>query len=247
MIEPEKLRFTASMGASDRWRSLPDVRAFRDADEAPASTAASRSPAPSGPLLVELEWSDLFDQIPDSASTAIAWLSLDGEVTQYDDLEPVGSPLTGSVAAKRVLRQRAEDVSSYPLEDPRTGQRPFRGARRADRYHARLRADGIGQLDDVALFDELLGLMRTGDRRLVEAGSQHRSRLWAAAAATAASIYIAERATDPGLEAAAIELADAFHDHAMTRMHRQRRGDVEAADRRAFRGMAREILVGFAW
>lgn len=74
-----------------------------------------------------------------------------------------------------------------------------------------------------------------------------RSRLSAAAAGTAAFIYIAERADDPGLRSAAVEIADGFHDHALTRIPRRHRGEIDARARRGFDRDVREVLEGFAW
>lgn len=92
-VAPEKLRFSAFMAAMPPLGAdLPDVRSFADREIADRETLPVTPDAePTDTPVVELPWFMLYDQLPDSASAATAWLSFDGEVTQHEDRGPAGT------------------------------------------------------------------------------------------------------------------------------------------------------------
>jgi hypothetical protein len=249
-IAPAKLRFFAFLGAT-QWsvdQDLPDVRRFgerRKDRRAPPPVIPTALPT-AAPRL-QLAWESLFDSIPDSDTGAAAWLAFDGTVTQNEDLQPIGSPLTTAATTKRVLDQPDRDILSPTLGEIRERVRGFVEAH-GEALAAMPAYDGVGTLGDVtALTEALTDWLSSTNPELVDREDATGSRLSAAALGSAVFIYIAERATDPALRDAAIEVADAFHDYALTRIYHRRHGDVGSGSRRAVRTLVRGTLAGFAW
>lgn len=243
LIAPEKLRFSAyAYALPSMLDQLPDVRSFSDRRDSPLPSPTVQ---PAGASVVEPSWSGLVDQVPNSETTAAAWVAFDGTLSPTDEdwPGPLRSPLIRAAATRQVLGQRDRAIGSPRVSGLRERVDAFFDTH-AEAVALMPALDGLGLFDDRSMFDVVLDLVRTEGRK---SEVPQQGRLAAAAAATAAFIYIAERADDPALRSAAIELADGFYDLALTRINSKRRGRIDDAARRSFDLQVRQTLEGFAW
>lgn len=241
---PGKPRFSLLMGAAvfpGLTEDLSDVRAFRDrtADD----LAVSPSVPPSESPTVKLEWNGLFDEVPD-ADRGSAWLAFDGTVSDESSTGSFRSPLVSADTTERILDQPARDIRS-----PRIARLRSQTEALFANYPLALASmpafDGIGPLEDASMFDGVLEQMRDWIEEYEGAYRPEECRWRAAAVGAATFLYIAERAEDPELRAAAAELADGYYDFAASRASKRR--PATHAIRAPVDRVVRVGLEGFAW